>query len=170
MNPLLTVYHHPLGYDSFRFSFWLKLDRVSMFLPHYRRCQLPPWRATRAKGCHNHNKWHYCDDCAMFLNLSLLEDVGRLWLCLMVRCLNKFCLGAKTIMSHLYWSSSCSQLCVNPILGLQCVLILIMQLGGCVGTAVSLLTVMADRGKLLLSVKWVLLYYFWTYSYQVPYV
>ena len=88
----------------------------------------------------------------------------------MVRCLNKFCLGAKTIMSHLYWSSSCSQLCVNPILGLQCVLILIMQLGGCVGTAVSLLTVMADRDKLLLSVKWVLLYYFWTYSYQVPYV
>jgi hypothetical protein len=72
LGPFLTVYHHPLGYDSYRFSFFLTGYQCSLSVT--RRCQLPR-NATLANGYFICNIWHFRDRCAMFLNFSLLEAV-----------------------------------------------------------------------------------------------
>jgi len=55
-------------------SFFIFSDRVSMFPLCYRRRQFPP-EAIMGRHCLICNIYHFGDDCAMFLNFSLLEAV-----------------------------------------------------------------------------------------------
>ena len=57
-------------------SVFFAVDGVSMFLLYHRGCPLPR-RAILAKHCLARRNRHYCVDRAVFLNLSLLEDVGN---------------------------------------------------------------------------------------------
>jgi len=61
------------------------VDNVSMSLLCYRRCQLRQW-GILARHCFVRNKRHFCDNCAMFLNLSLLENVSPCCFHLKVYC------------------------------------------------------------------------------------
>jgi len=68
-------------------SFFIFSDRVSMFPLCYRRCQFPP-EAILGRHCLICNIYHFRDDCAMFLNFSLLEAVRHFFFDLNVCCSN----------------------------------------------------------------------------------
>jgi len=151
MGPFLTVYHHPLGYDSYRFSFFLTGYQCSRSVTgdvNYLEKQHWPIAVSfvtfgiSATVVRCFLIFRYWKLSVIFVFTSMSAVQTTLW-----------CLGAKRITSHLYWSSSCSHPCVSPILGLQWVLTLIMQLGSFVGVLVSGLVHMAyvKRDKILLS-------------------
>jgi hypothetical protein len=74
---LYFIYSTPslIGVWFFIASFsWL----VSMFRLRYRRCQLPS-KAILAIYRLEHNNRYFCGDCAVFLNLSVLEVVSPLF-------------------------------------------------------------------------------------------
>ena len=137
MNPFPAVYHNTLGYD-FQFSFWLTGYRC-------------PCSTTGDINFINAQYW----PSAVSLVLNGITEtivqcflIYRYWRMSVIFVFitrstipSKICIGAKTIMSHLYWSYLCSQQCVNPTLGLQCVLILIMQSGGYIAASATLLQV-----------------------------
>jgi len=151
MRPFLAVYYHPLGYDSYRFSFFLTGYRCSRSVTgdvNYLEKQHWPIAVSfvtfgiSATVVRCFLIFRYWKLSVIFVFTSMSAVQTTLW-----------CLGAKTITSHLYWSSSCSHPCVSPILGLQWVLTPIMQFGSFVGVLVSGLVHMAyvKRDKILLS-------------------
>jgi len=114
MSPFLAACHHPLGYDSYRFSFFLTGYQCSRsvtgdvnFLPK----QL--WADTVSFVTYTISAtivrcfliFRYWRLSVIFVLTSMSAVQTTLW-----------CLGAKTITSHLYWSFAYSHPCVNPIL------------------------------------------------------
>jgi len=159
MNPFPAVYHNTLGYD-FQFSFWLTGYRC-------------PCSTTGDINFINAQYW----PSAVSLVLNGITEtivqcflIYRYWRMSVIFVFitrstipSKICIGAKTIMSHLYWSYLCSQQCVNPTLGLQCVLILIMQSGGYIAASATLLQVPSTGNGhwVTLSALCVSFHYFW---------
>ena len=150
MSPFLAVYHHPLGYDSYRFSFLTGYQCSRSVTGDVNYLEKQHWPIAVS--------YVTCGISATIVRCFLIFRYWRLSVHFFFTSRSAvqttpWCLGAKTIISHLYWSSSCSQPCVSPILGLQWVLTLIMQLGSFVGVLVSGLVHMAyvKRDKILLS-------------------